>query len=353
MNLNLRWILTAVVYLAPWSRSHSSTKKKLIVDTDLFSDVDDTGALLLACSHANVSLLGVNLNYPSTYTALAASSLLGYYGHTAVPIGIKRPLTNDTFLDIYAYQHGEYASKVAYHWQTYSSLPWMDVTGTWDSVELYRRVLSQEDDQSVTIASIGFLDNLSNLLASGPDSHSPLSGRDLVAAKVSELAVMGGEYPSGHEFNFFGHNITAAADVVNTWPGRVTFIGFELGRDVYSGGQLMVDGPESDPVNAAYRWYNGYDVPRESWDPLTVLYAIEGLGDIFKYGNSGGHNHVFPNGSNAWQAEGDGHAGQHRYLKLNVSPAAAGALLDRLFLRGAVAAAKDSGCSKYEPSLCS
>lgn len=70
---------------------------------------------------------------------------------------------------------------------------------------------------------------------------------------------MGGEYPSGHEFNFFGHNITAAADVVNTWPGRVTFIGFELGRDVYSGGQLMVDGPESDPVNAAYRWYKSVD----------------------------------------------------------------------------------------------
>jgi hypothetical protein len=77
----------------------------------------------------------------------------------------------------------------------------------------------------------------------------------LVATKVSELVIMGGEYPSGHEYNFAGYNATATAEVVNSWPGRVTFSGFEMGKDVYSGARLMVEGPVEDPVNAAYRWY--------------------------------------------------------------------------------------------------
>jgi hypothetical protein len=109
-------------------------------------------------------LLGVNINYPSSYSALAASSLLGYYGHSQVPIGLKRPFTNITFFDSYTYEHGEYASKVAYNWRQHASLPWKDVSRTWDPVELYRRLLSHEEDQSVTIVSIGFFDNVSIFL---------------------------------------------------------------------------------------------------------------------------------------------------------------------------------------------
>ncbi|KAL4891363.1 inosine-uridine preferring nucleoside hydrolase-domain-containing protein [Aspergillus ambiguus] len=332
------WTLTVAICLAASNIDPTLAKRKLIVDTDLFSDVDDTGALLLACTQPEVDLLGVNLNYPSTYTALAASSLLGYYGHPQVPIGLKRPFTNSTFFDSYAYQHGEYASKIAYHWREHASLPWTNVSSTWDPVELYRRLLSKEN-QSVTIASIGFLDNLAGLLSSAPDLNSPLSGRDLVATKVSELVVMGGAYPSGHEFNFAGYNVTATAEVVNTWPGRITFSGFELGKNVYTGSRLMVEGPANDPVNTAYRWYNGYNISRESWDPLTVLYAIQGLGDVFTFGNNGGHNHVYPNGTNVWLAE-DGQQGPQHYLELKTTPAETGDLLDRLFLQGAVVAAK-------------
>ena len=64
------------------------------------------------------------------------------------------------------------------------------------AVEVYRSVLAQQPDSSVTISSIGFLTNLDDLLASGPDQHSPLSGPALVAAKVKSIVVMGGNYPS-------------------------------------------------------------------------------------------------------------------------------------------------------------
>ncbi|KAK2598162.1 hypothetical protein QQS21_005713 [Conoideocrella luteorostrata] len=149
---------------------------------------------------------------------------------------------------------------------------------------------------------------------------------------------MGGEYPSGYEFNFFGYNISAAAHVVATWPGRITFSGFEMGKNVFSGAELTTRGPANDPVKAAYRWYSGYNNSRESWDPLTMLYAIYGLGDIFAYGNKCGYNLVYPNGTNVWQL-GKKADGIHHYLKLKISPPLAGALLDQLYLKGAATSA--------------
>ncbi|RWA04981.1 hypothetical protein EKO27_g10129, partial [Xylaria grammica] len=178
-------------------------------------------------------------------------------------------------------------------------LAWGDAAGdAWDAVALYRRVLADADDASVTIASIGFLENLSGLLNSTADEISPLNGRDLVAAKVAELVVMGGEYPSGREWNFWGDNPVTTAHVVRDWQGKVVFSGYEMGRGVLSGGKLMDYGPPNDPARDAYAWYTCGRQLRPSWDPLTLLYAIDGLGDLFEYATEYGYNHVYPNGSN-------------------------------------------------------
>ena len=121
--------------------------------------LSDAGALLLVASTPDVNLLAVNVNYPSSYSALAASAILAHYGKVDVPIGIPRPLTNATFFDSWYFTLGEYASKVAYHFSG-GSLPWGHAEDAWDPVVLYRRVLSQAEDRSVTIVSIGFLDNV-------------------------------------------------------------------------------------------------------------------------------------------------------------------------------------------------
>ncbi|KAH8899056.1 inosine/uridine-preferring nucleoside hydrolase [Thozetella sp. PMI_491] len=326
------------IVLSSWllgSGSLAAAKKNLIIDTDLFSDVDDAGALLLAATSPQVNLLAVNVNYPSTYSALAASAILAHYGHSDVPIGLRRPATNETFLDQFTYELGEYASKVAYHWSG-GTLPWGHAEDAWDPVQLYRKTLAAAPNSSVTIASIGFLDNLSALLNSSADSISPLTGPELIAAKVAELVVMGGEYPSGREWNFFGEGSVASAHVVNNWQGRVIYSGSELGGDVLSGGKLMAEGPFNDPVRAGYIYYT-YNNSRSSWDPLTLLYAINGLGELFEYGNQLGHNSVAADGSNAWVYD-ESIRGQH-WLKLKVSNEAASEELDRLYLRGAWAAA--------------
>lgn len=149
---------------------------------------------------------------------------------------------------------------------------------------------------------------------------------------MSELVVMGGDYPSGYEFNFWGDNPLHTAHVVNTWPGRVTFSGYGMGLNVTSGSRLMKEGPSMDPVRSAYLWYT-YGAPRPSWDPLTVLYAVHGLGDVFGFGNEYGYNHVHANGSNTWVFD-DKRTDQH-WLRLDVGHEAAEDLLDKLYLEGA------------------
>lgn len=115
---------------------------------------------MLAATSLSVNLLAVNINYPSSYSALAASAILGYYGLPNVPVGIRRPLTDNTFFDSWGFELGEYASKVAYHWSG-GTLPWGHAEDAWDPVILYRMMLSQASDHSVTIASIGFFENVS------------------------------------------------------------------------------------------------------------------------------------------------------------------------------------------------
>jgi hypothetical protein len=167
----------------------------------------------------------------------------------------------------------------------------------------------------VTVVSIGFLENvgilslsytvltltlpwkLSGLLNSTADAFCTLSGRELVARKVSELVIMGGGYPSGYSWNFWGSNPSLAAHVVNTWEGRIVFVGDDVGEHVKPGGRLMSEGPKTDPVRMAYIYYSYY-TPRPSWDPLAVLYAISGLGELFVFGNDYGYNYIDPNGAN-------------------------------------------------------
>jgi hypothetical protein len=179
------------------------------------------------------------------------------------------------------------------------------------------------------------LENLSNLVNSPPDAYSGLSGFELVEKKVKELVVMGGGYPSGHEYNFWADNPLATAHVVNSWPGtvQVTFLGTEIGEKVRSDARLSTEAPADDPVGRAYTWFIGFNTSRESWDPLTMLYAWQGLGEWFEYAGIGGYNHVWPNGSNSWRE--NGRKRKHRYLKLKAGNESLGRELDELYLEGA------------------
>lgn len=212
-------------------------------------------------------------------------------------------------------------------------------------VELYRTILSSAEDESIHVISIGGLGNLADLIKSEADHTSNLSGPQLISAKVSELVIMGGQYPFGWEYNFGGIDPKSTADVVNHWPKnvKITYSGGELGGNVFSGQNFAQRFSPDSPVLSAYQWYVGRgSTIRESWDPITTLYGILGLDWISKlkirpmlaYANKFGYNSInAANGSNAWVND-TGVTNQH-WLRLadGVTNSSLARLLDDIITR--------------------
>ncbi|KAL7928360.1 inosine-uridine preferring nucleoside hydrolase domain-containing protein [Trichoderma chlorosporum] len=334
-------VIEGVIRLVHTAERTAKGGQPIIIDTDLFSDVDDVGALTIANVLHNCGLAdlrGIAINSPSQYGALAASALCTYFGND-IPIAAFRPITNDTFFDSYFYLYGEYASKVAYNWPRKIETAASTVT----PVELYRNVLSSADDESIHIISIGFLTNLADLLRSEADHISDLSGSQLVSAKVSEVVVMGGSYPSGWEYNFGGVDPESTAYVLDHWPSNVniTYSGYELGGNIFSGQDLVHRCPPDSPTLSSYQWYVGRgSTIRPSWDPITTLYGILGLDwfpklgvrPMLAYANEFGYNSVTAaNGSNAWV--NDTRVTNQHWLRLaeGVTNYSMAGLLDELF----------------------
>ncbi|KAI0384179.1 nucleoside hydrolase [Hypomontagnella monticulosa] len=327
--------------------------KSIVIDTDVFSDVDDIGSLAIANvlhNYGLANLRGVAINTHSKYGALAVSVVNTYFGNGDIPIAAIRPLTNETFFDNWGFISGEYAARVAHNWPRYLN----DSSATPTPVELYRTILSSSEDQSVTLISLGFLTNLAALMDSPPDANTPLGGMALISAKVKELVIMGGRYPSGWEFNFAGADAVSTYRVVNDWPRDVpiTYSGFELSSDIFSGGGLADYALPDSPVLAAYQWYVGRcSTARESWDPVTTLYGILGLegcselgfGHLFAYANEDGYNKVFANGTNAWV--NDSSVTNQHWLKLagGVTNTSMAGLLTQFFAHNP----SDKSCFTY------
>lgn len=236
-------------------------------------------------------------------------------------------------------RHGEYASKVAYNWPRTIE----NASSTPHPVQLYRSILSKAADHSLHVISIGFLTNLADLLKSGSDNYSSLSGVELVSAKVDELVVMGGYYPEGWEFNFGGGDPESTRYVVHHWPKDVaiTYSGGELGETIFSGQNLNQESPPDSPILAAYQWYVGRcSTTRESWDPLTTLYGVlglQGFSDIgikppLVFANQYGYNTITSsNASNAWV--NDSSTTNQHYLRLadGVTNSSVAWLLDQFY----------------------
>lgn len=101
------------------AKTNSENTQAILIDTDIFGDVDDVGALYVANILHNCGLAdlrGVAVNTNSQYGALAVSvsnsiqkitwailtyskSICTYFGNSEIPIAALRPLTNETFFD--------------------------------------------------------------------------------------------------------------------------------------------------------------------------------------------------------------------------------------------------------------
>jgi len=235
----------------------------VIYETDMTLDVDDVGALAVLHglqTEGKVNILGVCYNEVHKSAPAAIDAINTYYNRGTIPIGIYRKelnepdpsdyFSNDRDYDVDNMMHDPFDNMVA------------------DAVAMYKHILKTQADNSVVIISVGFLNNLYDLLKD-PE------GFELVQRKVKLLAVMGGLNNDG--FNLTRHDLVDQSQyVLENWPG--TLVTTHVGGDMITGETLTSRTPTHNPVRRAFEleWHQGPDIGRSSWDQVTVLYAVYG-----------------------------------------------------------------------------
>ncbi len=282
------------------SKNDTGTQVRIVFDTDLGPDYDDVGALAFLHAMADSGKAEILATMSSNKNELVVPSIdviNTYFNRPDLPIGaLKTDGVNSGSSQHWAdsivakYPHSESSTSEAA-----------------DATTIYRKILNENSDNSVTIVTVGFLTNLSNLLKSKPDDISQLSGYELVKKKVKRLISMAGRFPEGKEFNVFMDS-TASLYVFENWPGEIIFTGFEIGWEIRTGLRLINTPETNSPVKDVFR----ISIPlseedksgRMSWDETAVLisiYGTEGFFDIVR-----GKIIVYPDGSNSWEDDPEG-----------------------------------------------
>ncbi len=233
--------------------------KKVIFETDMSTDVDDVGALAVLhalADNGEAEILAISFNEVHPNAANAICAINTWYNRGNIPIGIYKGDLADpdgsSYLDVLVnFPH---------------NLPTIP---TPSSLELYLQVLGEQPDNSVTIISVGFLNNLYDLLKADPE---------LIAQKVTELVVMA--VLIDDPYNTVRHGLIDKSEyVIHNWPTPLVIS--QHGESVHTGARLS-ETPAENPVREAfYRRFNGQYKGRSSWDQLAVLYGVRGIGDYF------------------------------------------------------------------------
>ncbi|MCI5129905.1 MAG: hypothetical protein D3907_15805 [Candidatus Electrothrix sp. AUS3] len=141
---------------------------------------------------------------------------------------------------------------------------------------------------------------------------------------------MGGEYPSGREWNFY-QDSASTSYVIAHWPTSVVFTGFESGKNVLTGAGLR-EVASPNPVQRSYALYNGL-TDRSSWDQVAVYYAVMTANgrQTELWSKNSGKNTVRSNGSNYWLNKPDKTV-DHAYLVQHSDTEKIADLLEQLML---------------------
>jgi inosine-uridine nucleoside N-ribohydrolase len=280
-------------------RASAAGPVPLIVDTDIYSNADDVGALASAFAlqlSGEAKVIAVTVNTRTSRPAVATDSwkcvaaIDSFYGFSQVPIGTDMPNNGGDSDSPYTAQCAQLAP---------ASTPTPK-----SAVTVMRQALASQPDGSVVITCVGYEENLAALLQSSADSVGP-NGAALVAQKVKMLVVMGGTYPSssnGPENNLAG-NPAAAQYVSNNWPTKLVYSGSEIGDVVYTGQTISSTHPANSPVRVAFETYAGPNHSIQSYDATAVYHAVRPTDPVLSETGPGTNaidssgNNVFTTGS--------------------------------------------------------
>lgn len=255
---------------------------KIIFDTDIGNDVDDTMALAVAHAlqgRGELEILAVTTTKDHPCAAPMVSLLNVFYGRPEIPIGVvKDGATRD---------EGRYNKQVAEKRGEGGRLVYPRNVNPGDplpeAVTLIRKTLAAQPDGSVVIVQIGFFTNLARLLDTPGDEFSPLTGKELVLKKVRYVSLMAGAFEGGEgryhqdsaEYNV-GCDLPSARKMIADWPTEMIFSGFEIGEEIHYPSASMKNDFEyvpNHPVKDGYAHYRGLDNDQPTFDLNSVLYV--------------------------------------------------------------------------------
>jgi len=305
-----------------------SNPKRVILDTDMDSDIDDVAALALLHYFAElgeVEILATVSCSSDIYSVRLIDAINNFYNRPNIPVGIP---------NIGAPKHswilnGAKLSDMYKHTATSESSP--------SATEIYRKILAAQPDGSVTIISLGYLNNLYDVLNSEPDEFSALNGMDLVALKVESYYCMGGSYPTDaiHEdvkYGNFRPDPISTSYVVNHWPTKIIFTGGGDFAESITHGNGLKNLSEDNIVRKAYEMVKGSDEndwSHHSADILTVWLAVRGAEPFFTK-ISYGYNSIDKYGRNTWLIDKDNPKHMHiSQLKEDIHPETISSFFDK------------------------
>jgi len=319
-------VLTAVTLFT----TPAFSQVKIIFDTDLGGDADDLGALVMLnnfIDKGECRVLGVMCWTTEQYAVSAIDAVNRFYKHPGIPIGIRKG-------DAY-FTDWNYSKPIAdsfYHTITN--------TNARDATSLYRQLLAKADDKSVVIVTVGPLMNIQELIKSGADAYSSLTGKELIEKKVKEFVMMGGQYPEGiKEWNFYGNMPGVTQFVLHNITVPVTFSGYEIGVTIKTG-EVFNSIDHHSPLYVGFMhfsqnapWmkaqYKGSIYNNATYDQTAVLYAVrKGVG-VYWDKIEGGYCEPNETGGNKWVK---GAVTNHSYLKLKMSPEKIGLVIESIML---------------------
>ena len=294
-------ILFATLAPSPTARNvdNPSAAPRIIIDSDLSRWWDDATAIGMANileQRGGVRILGIMSDIRNPLAVAAIDAIDTAYGHSAIPLGAVAHSDADTAPHGYS---NDLVDKLPHSVRSSNDVP--------GAVDLYRHLLADQPNHSVTIVSIGAYTNLAGLLRSTSGQGSSLDGRALVQAKVKRLVIEDGLFPNGAPPVTNQKLDLAAASVVvkgTDWPTPMAWVDGFVGIQTKVGGALCSSVKPDNPMRIAYQWEFRCGPPGDGdWDGPTLLYAIGGKNGLFSELGQGGAAYINAQGGLSWRTD--------------------------------------------------
>ena len=289
---------------------------KVIFDTDMYNDYDDVGAIamlhaLADAGECEILAMGTCTWGTGNRSVAAVEALNGYYGRPDIPLG-----STDHGGRSGAAKQGFGLPEKYPQWVKHlesKDVPW--------AVEVYRKALEAAPDGSVTMVSVGFLNNMADLVR----IH-----RKLVAKKVKLWVVMACSHPIGRETNAM-YDPTASNYAFRNWPSPIIWTDWQYGATCYAGRAVANLADNGNPVRDVFAKMLTAGEPNghPSWDQTAVLIAVRGWEPYFSI-DRGRFEMVGADGDDRWVADPESRCGR---ITEKMPKAEVGAVMDELMCR--------------------